>query len=406
MNAIHPIAVPKWGIEMVEGTINSWLKSVGDEVRKGDEILEIESDKIVNVWEAPADGVLRRLLVDEGEARAVGQLLGVIAAAEVSDEDIDVFIASYADRGSNPAPTPDQEPAAKPPPAQASTGAPAASPDAGRASPVVKRLARELGVELAQVAGTGRGGRITQDDVRAAAAGTGAAAPVPAVSEDYTDLPLSATRKTIAQRLTAAKQEIPHYYLSVDWEVDALAAKRDALNEQSEVRISLNDMLVYCVARALQAVPEVNVNVLGDSVRQYKRSNVAIAIATDNGLYPATIRAAELLSVEEIAAQRAALVQRARAGNLTRDDLSDASFTVSNLGMFGIDRFTAIINPPMGAILAVGAAREACVARAGQVATATLLTATLSCDHRVIDGAIGARFLQALGEELQRLSSD
>ena len=167
MSAIHAIAVPKWGIEMVEGTINSWLKSVGDEVRKGDEILEI-----VNVWEAPADGVLRRLLVDEGEARAVGQLLGVIAAAEVSDEDIDVFIASYADRGSSPAPKPEQEPLAKPPPAQASTGAPAASSDAGRASPVVKRLAQELGVNLAEVPGTGRNGRITQDDVRAAAAGT------------------------------------------------------------------------------------------------------------------------------------------------------------------------------------------------------------------------------------------
>ena len=392
MSAIHAIAVPKWGIEMVEGTINSWLKSVGDEVRKGDEILEIESDKIVNVWEAPADGVLRRLLVDEGEARAVGQLLGVIAAAEVSDEDIDVFIASYADRGSSPAPKPEQEPLAKTPPAQASTGAPAASSDAGRASPVVKRLAQELGVNLAEVPGTGRNGRITQDDVRAAAAGTAPAAG-PTASDDYSDLPLSATRKTIAQRLTAAKQEIPHFYLSADWEVDALAAKRDVLNEQCEARISLNDMLVYCVARALQVVPEVNVNVLGDTVRQYKRSNVAIAIATDNGLYPATIRAAESLSVAEIAAQRTALVERARAGNLTREDLSDASFTVSNLGMFGIDRFTAIINPPMGAILAVG-----------QVATATLLTATLSCDHRVIDGAIGARFLQALGEELQRLS--
>jgi pyruvate dehydrogenase E2 component (dihydrolipoamide acetyltransferase) len=403
MSGIYAIAVPKWGIEMVEGTINSWLKAAGDAVNKGDEILEIESDKIVNVWEAPADGVLRRLLVEEGEARAVGQLLGVIAAAEVSDADIDAFIAGYAERGDT-ATAPETKATSGAAPAQRNAASVGASADTGRASPVVKRLAQELGVDLAQVSGSGRNGRITQDDVRAVANGTAAAAQ-PADADDYRDLPLSATRKTIAQRLTAAKQEIPHYYLSVDWEVDALMAKRRALNAEGEAAISLNDMLVYCVARALMAVPDININVLGDTVRQFTCANVAIAIATGNGLYPATIRAAESLSVAEIATQRATLVERAESGGLTRDDLSDASFTVSNLGMYGIDRFTAIINPPMGAILAVGAARESCVARDGQVSTATVLSATLSCDHRVIDGATGARFLQALREEIEKLAA-
>ena len=404
MSAIYPIAVPKWGIEMVEGTVNNWLKQAGDDVNKGDEILEIESDKIVNVWEAPADGVLRRLLVEEGEARAVGQLLGVIAGADVSEDSIDAFIASYSDEA--PA---DEPEAATPSPAPAATTSPAAKPAAsgstgGRASPVVKRLAEELGVDIDQVAGTGRNGRITQDDVRAAAE-NGPAAPstAPAVDGDYEDIPLSATRKTIAQRLTSAKQDIPHYYLTVDWEVDNLLALREQMNADAPVKISLNDMLVYCVARALVAEPRVNIHVTEDTVRQFKQANVAVAIATDDGLFPATIYGADSLGVEEIAQRRADLVSRANTGELTRDDLAGATFTVSNLGMYGIDQFTAIINPPMGALLALGRAQERCVARNGQVETATLISATLSCDHRAIDGAIGAQFLAALQSEIEQL---
>lgn len=403
MSGIYAIAVPKWGIEMVEGTINSWLKAAGDAVSKGDEILEIESDKIVNVWEAPADGVLRRQLVEEGEARRVGQLLGVIAAAEVTDADIDAFIASYG-AVEQPAPAPETETPASAPAPREPAGEPS-NGGAGRASPVVRRLAEDLGVDLAYVSGSGRNGRVTQDDVRAAAGNAGQ--PAPAVGTDvadYRDLPLSATRKTIAQRLTAAKQEIPHYYLSVDWEVDGLLLKRKSLNEQDKAGVSLNDMLVYCAARALVAVPEVNVHMLGEAVRQFSHANVAIAIATDNGLYPATLRGAESLSVREIAGLRAELVERANSGSLTREDLSDASFTLSNLGMYDIDSFTAIVNPPMGAILAVGSARERCVARDGQVAVGQVLNATLSCDHRVIDGETGARFLQAMRTEMDKLA--
>ncbi len=387
MSEIYPIAVPKWGIEMVEGTINTWNKQVGDAVAKGDEVFEMESDKIVNVWDSPVDGVLRRILAEEGDAHPVGALLGIIAAADVDDATIDAFVTSFS--GSDGGEEPATEPAA---PAAAGS----ASGDANtRSTPAVRNLAQELGIDLNTIEGTGRRGRITEDDVRAAAAGGHDAAPA-----GVELIPLSATRKTIARRLTEAKQAIPHFYLSVEWDMDALLAKRSELNAGAATKISLNDMVVGCVARALMREPRVNINFIDDIIHQFENANVAVAIATEDGLYPATLRAVEQMSPEQIAQGTAALAQRARAGSLTREDITDASFTVSNLGMFGIDQFTAIINPPMGAILALGRALQKPVVRDGQVAVATTMTATLSCDHRAIDGAVGAAFLKALGEEI------
>jgi pyruvate dehydrogenase E2 component (dihydrolipoamide acetyltransferase) len=395
MSDIFPVAVPKWGIEMVEGTINSWKKQEGDSVSKGDDILEIESDKIVNVWEAPADGILRRQLVEAGDVRNVGQLLGIIAGADVSDASIDAFISAYStDAGEET-----ETPAAVEPPAKT------ARADLGkRTNPVVRRLAEDMGVDLESIVGTGRNGRISQDDVRAAAAGVGGAdTSGESDSDEFEVIPFSSTRKTIAQRLTQAKQEIPHYYLSVEWEVGNLLACRARLNAGAGQKISLNDLIVCCTARALMKVPEVNINVIDNSIHQYKHANIALAIATEKGLYPATLHHAETLSPAEVATATADLADRAKSASLTRKDLSDASFTLSNLGMLGIDQFTAIINPPMGAILALGAAREKAVVRDGGVTVATLISATLSCDHRAIDGALGARFLAALKDELAAL---
>ena len=403
MSDIHPIAVPKWGIEMVEGTVNSWLKQPGDAVSKGEEILEIESDKIVNVWEAPAAGILRRRLVEEGESREVGQLLGIIADAGVEDARIDAFIAAYAGSGAEGAAT-GTGPAAPTAPTPPAPAAPAATATDGahRASPVVRRLAKELGVKLENLSGSGRNGRITQADVRAAADGTTASAP--ATNDSGVEIsPFSATRKTIARRLVDAKQQIPHYYLNVEWEIDALLDRRRALNENSSTKISLNDLFVYCVARALMAEPRVNINVINDSIHQFTQANVGVAIATDDGLFAATLRGADRMTPEQIAIATAALSARAKAGELTREDLSDASFTVSNLGMHDIDQFTAIINPPMGAILALGTARQKPVVRDAEVASATVIKATLSCDHRAIDGAVGASFLTALRREIEQL---
>lgn len=381
MSKIYPIAVPKWGIEMVEGTINTWNKSEGDAVARGDEVFEMESDKIVNVWDSPVDGVLRRVIAAAGDTHPVGALLGVIAAQDVSDEAIEAFIARYT--GEAP-----EEPAPAPSPAPAAGGNDAYT----RSSPAVRRLADERGVDLNTLVGSGRRGRITEDDVRAAAGG-----------EDVDIIPLTATRKTMARRLTEAKQSIPHFYLTVEYEIDGLLAHRGRLNEGGAARVSVNDLLVWCAGRALIREPRVNVNLVGDDIHRFKRAHIAVAIATDEGLYPATLRGVEAMSPAEIATATAALAEKARRGKLEKADLSGASFTVSNLGMFGVSHFTAIVNPPMGAILALGQGEPKCVVKNGQAAIATRLSATLSCDHRVIDGAVGAKFLRVLGEEIAAL---
>ena len=391
MSEIYPIAVPKWGIEMIEGTLNTWNKREGDSVSKGDEVFDMESDKIVNVWESPVNGVLRRIIAPEGDARPVGALLGVIAAADVSDAEIDAFIANYA-TGETP------EAAPKSVAISAGTGP---NDAVSRTNPVVRQLAEQLGVDLNEVVGTGRRGRITQDDVQAAAAeSTG-----PDEDTGVQVIPLSATRKTIARRLTEAKQSIPHFYLTAEYELDGLVEHREQLNAGSDNRVSLNDLIIACVAQALVREPRVNVNLVGDEVHQFEHANISVAVATEDGLYPVTIRNANSLSVAEIAQATGALAEKAQKGKLTQEDISGGSFTVSNLGMFGVTSFTAIINPPMGAILALGKAEQKVVAREGSPAVATMISATLSCDHRVIDGAVGARFLQVLADVISEFSN-
>ncbi len=388
MSDIYPIAVPKWGIEMVEGTITTWNKSQGDAVAKGDEVFEMESDKIVNVWEAPVDGVLRRVLAEPGDAHPVGALLGVIAPAAVSDGDIDTFIAGYAGDDAKEAPTQATAEPAKPV---------AQTSDAyTRSSPSVRKLADELNVDLSTVTGTGRRGRITDDDVRDAAGGNDEAVGVQVI-------PLSPTRKTIARRLTEAKQTIPHFYLSADYALDGLMAHRQTLNGSGDTKVSVNDLLVWCVGQALMREPRVNVNLVGDDIHQFEAANIAVAIATDDGLYPATIPGVEAKSPAEVAQATGALAEKARSNSLTKEDISGGSFTVSNLGMYGISEFTAIINPPMGAILALGKAEPKVVVKDGEQSIATVLTATLSCDHRVIDGAVGAQFMAALRDVIDGL---
>ena len=360
-------------------------------VAKGDEVFEMESDKIVNVWDAPVAGVLRRIIAAAGDAHPVGALLGVIAAADVSDADIDQFIAEH-NAGSA-----DAEAA----PATAETTAPQQTIQTGdaytRSSPSVRRLADELGVDLGTVTGTGRRGRITDDDVKAATGGDSSA------PEGVQIIPLSPLRKTIARRLTEAKQSIPHFYLTAEYELDGLLTHRAQLNEEDGVKVSVNDLIVWCVAQALIREPRVNVNLVGDDIHQFSAANVSVAIATDNGLYSATLYAADMKSPAEISAATAELADKAQSGKLTKEDISGGSFTVSNLGMYGITQFTAIVNPPMGAILALGKATQKVVIEDGEQRIATVLNATLSCDHRVIDGAVGAQFLATLSEVIGSL---
>ena len=390
MSDIYPIAVPKWGIEMVEGTITTWNKSEGDAIAKGDEVFEMESDKIVNVWDSPVDGVLRRVLVSAGDAHPVGALLGVIADASVADSDIDAFIAAHS---SAPAEAEAAPAAGKPAANQTVQTGDAYT----RSSPSVRRLADELGVDLGTVTGTGRRGRITDEDVKAAAGGSSGA------PDGVEVIPLTATRKTIARRLTEAKQTIPHFYLTAEYELDGLLAHRAALNESGDVKVSVNDLIVWCVAQALIKEPRVNVNLVGDDIHQFSAANVSVAIATDDGLYPATVYNADAKSPAEVATATAGLADKAQTGKLAKEDISGGSFTVSNLGMYGITQFTAIVNPPMGAILALGKATQQVVVENGEQRVATILNATLSCDHRVIDGAVGAQYLAVLGEVIAAL---
>jgi len=356
VSEIYPIAVPKWGIEMVEGTITTWNKSEGDTVAKGDEVFEMESDKIVNVWDAPVAGVLRRIIAAAGDAHPVGALLGVIAAADVSDADIDQFIAEH-NAGS-----------AEAAPATAETTAPQQTIQTGdaytRSSPSVRRLADELGVDLGTVTGTGRRGRITDDDVKAATGGDSSA------PEGVQIIPLSPLRKTIARRLTEAKQSIPHFYLTAEYELDGLLTHRAQLNEEDGVKVSVNDLIVWCVAQALIREPRVNVNLVGDDIHQFSAANVSVAIATDNGLYSATLYAADMKSPAEISAATAELADKAQSGKLTKEDIFPTQKVV-------IDN--------------------------GEQRIATVLNATLSCDHRVIDGAVGAQYLATLSEVIGSL---
>ena len=367
MSDIYPIAVPKWGIEMVEGTVNQWNKREGDSVAKGDEVFR---DGVGQDRQRVGTRLLTACCAASSPRRATparwGRCWGVIAGAEVDDAAIDDYVASYSAGAA--------EGAADSAPAGASaksgaSGAKGAGDAYSRSSPSVRKLADELGVDLNAVTGTGRRGRITEDDVRAAESGAASTQDTPtqdAPAEDVDIIPLSPTRKTIARRLGEAKRDIPHFYLTVEYELDGLLAHREKLNAEGDGKVSVNDLMVWCVAQALIKEPRVNVNLVGDDIHQFKRANVSLAIATNAGLYPATLYGAEALSPAEIAAAAAELTEKAQAGQLSKRDITGGSFTVSNLGMFGVGNFTAIVNPPMGAILALGKGEQRVVAKGRQ----------------------------------------
>lgn len=386
MADIHALTVPKWGIEMQEGTVTGWRAEENAPVTKGQELIDIETDKIVNTLEAPYSGVLRRRLVEEGDTLKVGALLGVIADGATTDADIDAFVAAFK-------------------PADASFAfddavAAAAPAPAGKAnvSPAAARRAKELGVDVARVTGTGRGGRISSEDVEKFAAGQGGAAAPADLSCDV--IPFSATRRTIARRLVESKQQIPHFYLSIEVEMDAALEKRRLL-QAAGTRVSINDLVLHASARALQAVPDCNIHVTDGEVRRFRHVNLAFAVATDRGLMTPVIARAETLSLPELAAATRQLGLRARAGELTREQVEQGTFTVSNLGMAGITEFVAVINPPQGGILAVGSLRPQLVPDGPGTRVAQVMKVTLSCDHRAIDGALGAAWLKQFRDSLQ-----
>jgi pyruvate dehydrogenase E2 component (dihydrolipoamide acetyltransferase) len=421
MASIHPVTIPKWGIEMQEGTITGWRIEAGSPVQKGDELVDIESDKIVNTMEAPASGVLRRIVAGVDETLKVGQLLAVIADAGVSDREVDEFIAGYVPADASFGIDDDEPPAvsaaeAPRPGATAAAGPAAAQVDTSRlvVSPVARRLAQKLGVDITRVAGSGRGGRIVTADIEAAAAnppatGTRVAAASPAQAADAPAStpaaaespavagaqPLSGRALSAARRMVEAKQNIPHFYLQRELDMRAaLAAKqRDG--------VPLTALLLKAMATAMQAQPQVNVHFSDQALHPQKGAAINVAIDTPEGLVAPLLSGCDEQDVAGLAASLKDLAEKARRRELAATDLQAGGITLSNLGMFGISSFSAIINPPQVAILAVGGVR-ATEPAAGESPVATM-SATLSCDHRALDGASGARFLAALQDALNEL---
>ena len=402
MNSIEAITVPQWGLTMTEGTLVKWNASEGDAVQEKGEIAEIETEKIVNVLESPADGILRKIIGKEGDTFPVGALIGILASESTPEKDIDKFIEQYkpielsAPSQSTNEVTSSNTVSSVPP----STSA----PGEGRVSPAVKRLAKKLGVDLTEVSGSGRNGRISKEDVELASKDL-SSNPENEVQSDNNDnpfdsIPLTSMRKTIAKRLTESKQNIPHFYLTADYSIDKLLVKRKEMSKEN-LKISVNDLLIYCVARALIEEPRANVQLIEDEIRQYRHADISVAVATDSGLIAPIVKKADTKSIQEISEEFADLAKRAQKGKLQREEILGGTFSVSNLGMFGIKHFEAIINPPQGAILAIGGAIEKIIASEGKPLSANIMSVSLSCDHRVIDGAVGAKFLQALRKHVE-----
>ena len=395
--AIFPVTMPKWGIEMQEGTITDWHVQAGQQVAKDAPLLDVETDKIVNTVESPTAGTVRRIIAATGDTLAVGALLAVYAEPSVDDAAVDAFIAGFrpADASFEPAGEPASPAAPAAAPAEVARGTDAES----LVSPIAKRLADRLGIDLTTIVGTGPNGRISKDDVEAAAARLGTVAAE--ATNVGTRVKMTAMRLAIARRLVESKQSIPHYRLEATINAGRLAQERRTL-AAAGTKVSINDLIVGACATALVRHPVLNAHCVGDEVITFADADVCVAVATEQGLLTPVVRQAHKKSAAEIAAATTDLAVRARAGTLRREEITGGTFTVSNLGMYGLDRFDAIINPPQVAILAVGAVRDAVIVDNGQPAVGAVLTLTLSCDHRVVDGAEGAKFLATLKQLLEQ----
>ncbi len=414
---------------MEEGRLVKWNKNEGDAVKSGDVLAEVETDKAIMELVARGDGVLRARLIPENTTTPVGQLIGVIAAA---DEDISALTSGAAPAAPAASAAPAAAPAAAPPVAAAPAApAPPAAPPApsaprtampavdhhaseqalhasdtgGRqlASPLARRMASERGLDIAQVRGSGPGGRIIKRDVEEAMSGgaallAGARPSAPtATASDFTDQPLTQIRKTIARRLAESIGPVPTFYLTAEYDLARVTDMRAAMAAIGpEYKVSVNDIILKAVAVALTRHPEVNSHWMGDKIRQHHRVHVGMAVAIPEGLITPVIFDADTKGLSEISTEARELAKRARDRKLQPHEYTGATMSVSNLGMLGIDEFTAIINPPEAAILAVGAVEDKAVVINGAVEVRKRMRVTMSCDHRVIDGALGAQFLQTL----------
>jgi pyruvate dehydrogenase E2 component (dihydrolipoamide acetyltransferase) len=427
--------MPKLSPTMEEGQLSRWLKKEGDKVSMGEPLAEIDTDKATMEMQALANGVLRKILINEGESAPLGQPIAIIGEP---DEDISALVKTAGEKAAAPSPKPAAEPqqaAPKEPEpateeAEAKVTAPAQNEPATQPSkdnsrqlisPIAARMAAEAGVNLKSLQGSGPGGRIVKRDIEAAmtaqpaSASTGAsnAPSLPAKRRPdekgavygpsgYRDEPLSEMRRTIARRLVTSLGPVPHFFLTSEIDMDRAADMRVAINElYPDLKLSVNDIIIKAVAAALIQHPQVNASFQDKTVRFYEHADIGVAVATDNGLITPVVRSADAKSLLEIVSEVRELAGRARARKLKPEEYTGATFSISNLGMFGIDEFTAVINPPEGAILAVGAMKPRAVARDKEIVIKQTMRVTMSCDHRVIDGAVGAQFLRTFKQIME-----
>jgi len=438
------VMMPKLSPTMEEGQLSRWLKKEGDRVSMGEPLAEIDTDKATMEMQALTSGVLRKILIKEGESAPLGQLIAIIGEP---DEDISAMLGSAAAPARPATKAPEKEPeqtkvdatqpaaptggqAASSPPIQRaavatveSVSTPGNGAQAGKqgerliVSPLAARMAAESGVDLRSLSGSGPGGRIVKRDIEAAmqaqqstatAAATGAVVKFPVrqagitEASPYRDEPASEMRRIIAKRLVTSLGPIPHFFLTTEIEMDRVAEMRRNIKElDPELKISVNDIIIKVAAAALIAHPQVNASFQDKNVRYYERADVGVAVAIEEGLITPVVRSADQKSLSEIAQEVRDLAERARKRKLKPEEYTGASFSISNLGMFGIDEFTAVINPPEGAILAVGAMSAKPVVRENEIVVRQMMRVTMSCDHRVIDGATGAKFLQTFKRILE-----
>jgi len=409
------ILMPALSPTMTEGTLAKWLVSEGDAVNSGDVIAEIETDKATMEIEAVEEGRVGRLLVAEGtEGVKINQIIALLLEDGEDDSALDAAMPAAPAAPVTPAAPVAKAPeaaSAPPTPAPAAASAPPAAPgERIFASPLARRMARQAGLDLAALSGSGPNGRIVKRDIEAAlAGGASAAAPTPVAAPAADGLEpafefekATNMRKIIAQRLTESKQTVPHFYLTIDCEIDNLLALRKELNDRSDdYRISVNDLVIKACGVALRRVPAANASWAGDGIKFYKSADIAVAVAIDGGLITPVVRDAGGKGLETISNEMRELAGKARDGKLMPEEYQGGTFSISNLGMFGVKQFDAVINPPQGCILAIGAGEPRPVARNGALAVATVMSVTLSVDHRAVDGAVGAQFLAAFKTLIQ-----
>jgi len=419
------VIMPKLSPTMEEGQIARWLKKEGDKVSMGEPLAEIDTDKATMEMQALSNGVLRKILINEGQSAPLGQLIAVIGEP---DEDISsVLNEAPAKETPAKAATPPDAPA--PAPAPPSSTQPAAVDANGHArqapaqsesgrmivSPLAARMAAEAGLDLRTLHGSGPGGRIIKRDIEAALSETKPVASFPraveplhfqpsvvASASPYRDEPASEIRRTIARRLVTSIGPVPHFFLTSEIEMDRAVEMRRGINAlDPDLKISINDIIIKVVASALIQHPAVNASFQDKFIRYYEHADVGVAVAIEDGLITPVIRSADQKSLSQIAGEVRELAERARSRKLKPDEYTGATFSVSNLGMFGIDEFTAVINPPEGGILAIGAVTPKPVVRDNEIVIRQIMRVTMSCDHRVIDGATGAKFLQTVKKILE-----